>query len=865
MVENSVTFVGREDELARLDALLRRVLNAQGQVCFVGGEPGAGKTALVHEFTRRAQLDHPELVIAVGDCSATSATSNAYLPFREILGLLTGDVEASVAEGAITAENATRLRKLVGRAGNVVADYGGDLIDVFIPGAALVTKLGRHLAKRLTTGSDRSAGASTVDDPARVLQQFTNVVRKLSEASPIVIVIDDVHWADRASLDLLFHLSRRIEGSRLLVLATYRSNEVTNELGDDRHPLAFVLNEVRRYYGDVIIDLDAETTVDRLAFVNRLIDAEPNDLPASFREDLVRHTDGHPLFTVELIQALRERGVLARNAAGSWQLVGAFKREHLPQRSEGVIGERIGRLPADVRDLLSIAAVEGEQFTAEVVARVANLDRRAVIQSLSNVAERRHHLVHAQGVQKLGAERLATYRFRHELFRSYLYAALDPVECSELHYGVGRALEALHGDGRHAMAPVLADHFERAGESEAAFAYLDVAAESALRRHAPRQAAELWQRALSLRGTTLTPTERLPLLEKRGDALRRAGAFDDATRTLEEAFELATDPLTRSRLLRKIGGCLADQHHLPQAKAYLARAQATLPPAAADAQALALETVQLFLDRAWAAYWLNERMDELLNEGASLVEQHGTTDDRARWAQMQVLARLRSEKYRPSGPTVELAQRQLDAAMDAEATIYAHCAFLHGFVHLWHGDLDTAEQSLLLARHTAQKFAHGLVLVFSDTYLTVLHRLRGDTDAVLAAADAAEAAARECQMAGYIAAAQANRAWARYREGNQEQLEPLAAALEVWLQPNVAYPFRWLAAWPLAAIYLARGRTPDAITALGHVLAPAQQPPPAGIADAVAAAARAMAAHDEVAAAQHVEQALRHAREAGEL
>ena len=132
MVEQA--FVARERELARLGSFLDRTLDGQGQVCFVIGNAGSGKTALVTEFARRAQEAHADLLVTAGTCNAQTGIGDPYLPFRELLGLLTGDVEGKLARGAISQENAARLRRLLALSGEVLVECGADLIGVFVPG-----------------------------------------------------------------------------------------------------------------------------------------------------------------------------------------------------------------------------------------------------------------------------------------------------------------------------------------------------------------------------------------------------------------------------------------------------------------------------------------------------------------------------------------------------------------------------------------------------------------------------------------------------------------------------------------------------------------------------------------------------------
>ncbi|MFQ5858573.1 MAG: ATP-binding protein [Anaerolineae bacterium] len=142
-------FVARERELTQLQTFLDRALAGQGQVCFVTGEAGAGKTALVTEFARRAQDAHSDLLVAVGQGDAQTGAGDPYLPFREVLALLTGDVETGPAQGAITQENAGRLQAFLRVSGQALVEYGPDLIDIFVPGAALASRVGSRLAQRV--------------------------------------------------------------------------------------------------------------------------------------------------------------------------------------------------------------------------------------------------------------------------------------------------------------------------------------------------------------------------------------------------------------------------------------------------------------------------------------------------------------------------------------------------------------------------------------------------------------------------------------------------------------------------------------------------------------------------------------------
>jgi adenylate cyclase len=507
-------FVARERELERLDGFLQRALAAQGAVCFVTGEAGSGKTALVTEFTRRAQEAHEDLVVAMGQSDAQTGIGDPYLPFREVLGQLTGDVDAKLAQGAITDENASRLRKLLAFSGRALVEVGPDLIELFVPWAGLATRAASFAADkvgwldRMEQLVTRPRGHPEIGqagiEQEHIFEQYTNVLNQLAEQQPLLVVLDDLQWADAASISLLFRLGRRIGGSRILIVGTYRPEEValgrpsTSSGQVERHPLEKVLAEFKRYYGDLAVDLDAAKEAEGRRFVDALLDSESNRLGERFRSALFQHTDGHPLFTIELLRDMQERGDLVQNAEGQWMEGPALDWDDLPARVEGVIEERIGRLEAELREALTVGSVEGEDFTAEVVAQVQATEARELIRRLSGELAKQHRLVSGLGVRRVEGRRLSLYRFQHNLFQTYLYNGLTEAERAYLHEDVATVLEELYGDRVDEIAVQLARHFVEARISERARVYLRRAGEQAAARFANDEAVEYFSRALDL-------------------------------------------------------------------------------------------------------------------------------------------------------------------------------------------------------------------------------------------------------------------------------------------------------------------------------------------------------------------------------
>ena len=285
----------------------------------------------------------------------------------------------------------------------------------------------------------------------------------LARRQPLLLLLDDLQWADAASVGLLFHLGRRLAGSRILVVGAYRAEDIAQGRDGRSHPLLPVIHELQRNVGDSPLDLNQG---EGRAFIAALLESQPNCLGAGFSDTLFRHTEGHPLFTVELLRGLQERGDLVRDDKGRWVENATLDWETLPARVEAVIAERISRLPAHLRSLLDAASVEGEEFTAEVMARVQGVDERDVIQHLSGTLSHDYHLVHSSRLQRFDAGWLSHYRFRHHLFWHYLYSQLDEVQRAHLHEATGAAMEAAYTVDNEELAglsPQLAWHFEHAG------------------------------------------------------------------------------------------------------------------------------------------------------------------------------------------------------------------------------------------------------------------------------------------------------------------------------------------------------------------------------------------------------------------
>ena len=499
-------FVGRVGELAQLQAFLETALAGQGRVVFITGGPGRGKTALLEAFTQRAMERHPNLLVASGNCNAYSGLGDPYLPYRDVMAMLTGDVEGRWDAGAISRDQASRLWAAFPLVVQVLLNHGPQLLDVFVPGAALlsisvVTKYDTPTwLPRLREHLKRQQVSPENIDQSHLFQQVTNVLTTTAQHKPLLLLLDDVQWADAASISLLFHLGRRLAAvnSRVLIVCAYRPEEVTLDRASQRHPLAKVLSEFKRRFDNIWIDLGRVENGDDRRFVDALLDIEPNRLGERFRAALFERTGGHPLFTIELLRAMQERSDLLKDPDGAWIEGQALDWEVLPARVEAVFEERIDRLDLELQELLTIASVEGEVFTAQVVAKVQNVPERSTLHRLSQDLERQHRLVREQEEVYIYQRRISRYRFGHILFQNYLYKRLGQGEQRLLHADVAAALEKLYVGQLDEMAVQLAQHFHQAGDDSRAFHYFTLAAERAARLYESGEAITHFTRAIQL-------------------------------------------------------------------------------------------------------------------------------------------------------------------------------------------------------------------------------------------------------------------------------------------------------------------------------------------------------------------------------
>jgi tetratricopeptide (TPR) repeat protein len=468
-------FVGREAELKQLQAAFDAALSGQGSLAMVVGEPGIGKTSVCEQLTTYVALRGGKVL--VGHCYEEGSLSLPYLPFVEAL------------RSYVLARDPEGLKQDLGSGGPEVARIVSEVRD------RVVVEL-------------REAG-DPEEDRWRLLQAVAGFLRNASTVQPLLLVLEDLHDADRGTLDLLVHLAHNLASSRLLVVGTYRDVEV-----DRAHPLSATLAELRRTGGLLRLALRG-LTVDE---VHRMYEAiRGNTVPWAQAELVYRQTEGNPLFIQEVLRYLVEEGIVIREGGRYVRADDRPADSLIPEGLRDVVGRRLSRLSPQANQALGVAAVIGREFRLDVLQQVAGMGEEELYGALEEATGR-------AVVEQRQIVGTVAFRFSHAFFRQTLYDELFIPRRIRLHQQVGRALEVVYGTRLEEHAAELAEHFVQsteAGDLAKALRYSELAAQRSLAVFAYGEAAQHWERALRTQ-EVLDPeggAKRCDLLVAMGEAM----------------------------------------------------------------------------------------------------------------------------------------------------------------------------------------------------------------------------------------------------------------------------------------------------------------------------------------------------------
>jgi DNA-binding CsgD family transcriptional regulator len=480
------SLIGRQQHIGALHHLLEQTLGGTGQVILIAGEAGIGKSRMVTEVKTSAASAGMRILQGI------FFEPDRSLPYAALLDLF---------RRAFAASSSAEIARDVGTAGPELVKLLPELA-LRLPDLAPTLLLEPEQEKR------------------RLIETLTQCFVRLSATQPLLIVIEDLHWSDETSLECLLSLSRRIAGHPIMLLMTYRSDEIYTSL---RHLLAQLDRE--RLASEIILGpldkSDVEAMIRAIFRLQRSVSADVLDV-------LYPLTEGNPFFLEETLKALGVAGdVFSRNGVWERKPSGEF---HIPRSIHDAVQRRVQQLTPAARDLLELASVAGQRFDVALLQALTDTDERALVQLVKE-------LIAAQLVVEASADQIA---FRHALTRQAIYSELLARERRSLHRSIAETLERLYAESLDAHLAELAYHTYEAGLWEKALDYAQRVGERSLALYAPRAAIEQFTRALNAT-QRLSRSPAPALLHGRGQAYETLGEFEHARADYEAALHAAQE------------------------------------------------------------------------------------------------------------------------------------------------------------------------------------------------------------------------------------------------------------------------------------------------------------------------------------
>src|SRR5215813_6171854 len=462
--------VAREAEVATLHQWLAQALQGERHLGFITGEAGIGKTTLVDTFVAQLAGQMP-MWIGHGQCIEQYGAGEAYLPLLEALGQM-----GSTPDGP---QMVALLRQRA---------------------PSWLLQLPALLSSDEYEALQRYAGRSTRE---RMLRELAEAVEVLTTARPCILVIEDLHWSDTSTIEWLAYVARRRGPARLLVLGTYRPVEAIMRA----HPVRPMVQELTVHGYGAELSLGEWSEAGVAAYLTQR--GAGAEVPAALARVLTQRTDGHPLFLVAVVDELIRQELL-RVGPDGWAVAGGLDTVTVgvPQSIRHLLEHQVKQLPLADQELLAAASVAGVEFAvAAVAAGVQQAGEDVEVQC--DALARRHQLVQARGTAVWPDGTVtARYGFRHALYQELLYERIPVSRRARWHHQIGMRLEEAFGPRAGEAAAELAVHFVHGRDDHRAVQYLQRAAETAVQRHAHREALGYLTRALDLLKTQPDTPER---------------------------------------------------------------------------------------------------------------------------------------------------------------------------------------------------------------------------------------------------------------------------------------------------------------------------------------------------------------------
>lgn len=530
---------GREAQLRQLKESWASARKGTPEFVLIQGDSGTGKTRLIQHLLHLIRLQDPQTLIACGSSTPNAAALEPYQPFLQAFNHTLGLAAADPSQ------RGDDLRMRDARLVNNLLTLAPGLVGPMISESALlqrIEEMGPESRNLVELISRFRALNSPIETSTR-LDQAARFVTSTAEMQPTVIVLEDMHWADERAITLLLHLQRQLQmhpSLPLLVIASWRSSDLLPREDGSRHPLRPAIAEMTRLSPRPVIDLSETVGGDEgRRFIHGMLrEMGVDELAAEGLGDyLFRRTEGHAMFAVELYRWLRDRRQLQREPNGSWKPSSTAIMQTVPHKVLAMVAERVERLPDDLKRVLSVAAVQGQAFSVEILSLAAGLDDNEIARIVDDELVAHHRLLEIGDTITHGSLSIHEYTFSHAMFREYLYSALPPAQRQRTHGQIAQAIVDYMGIDNNALAGVAAQHFASSGKLQEAGFYAYMAGALAMRQLEIDLATEWFNRSIEF-ATSANDMARAGRA-KGGIArvMRLAGRFDEGIRLANEVME----------------------------------------------------------------------------------------------------------------------------------------------------------------------------------------------------------------------------------------------------------------------------------------------------------------------------------------
>jgi tetratricopeptide (TPR) repeat protein len=684
------------------------------------------------------------------------------------------------------------------------------------------------------------------------LNFFNGIARTLirtSEKATLIIFLDDLMWADDASIELLGYVSRELHDKPILIIIAFRDVET-----DPRSALArYILQELReKHLREIHLKPVTETTITQI--VHCIIGKA--EIPADIVRFICAKTGGNPFFVEELSRSVSEQLQVSGNAERKTSEI------EMPATVKALIQQRLLGLRTDTLETLKLAAVIGREFTFDLLRDVTELPDVGLVDQLEEALRAR---ILRENKTLMESE---VFTFLHALVHEFLLQEISLIRRRKYHMRVATLMEEKYPVLRNGQPDKLAFHYVRAGDYGKGLRYTLQAAESAQQIYAHADALALYGQALELVEDDHILTAQIN--ERVGDLLILSGQSKEARASYESALKSVSisDNVWRSRLHRGICHTFTREHRYGDAHKACDKAENTLGREPnMNFQKWRTEWVDIQLERLAVWYWQGEvdQMAKLVEKIRPTVERYGSALQRGQFFQSLVSIVLRRDRYVGSQEAVANAQAALSASQESgNLRETAWSRFWLGFAMLWGGTLDAAEEQLLKSRDEAERSGDLGIQARCLNYLSLICRKRGRVEETHQYAKRTLEVASAAQMPEYVAMAKANLAWVAWRERDTMTSENEARAALGMLRPvPQGEVFAWTATWPLIGVMLEQERVAEAIEFARIMFEPKQQPLPSSLVSILKEAISAWESTEPEVARTSLHEALRRGREAG--